>query len=177
MSEIDRLDGDSDWIDLEFVERERTPREIIEKSIRYHLARLSLSNTVMILEYLGVNRSRVAVHNWVQKADLQPAAGESPDRVAVDQKAIRINDEPLRSQIVSATSIHRPLKRGSKPTPSGGIMLKLTRPAGQMGSLTRDGRRTTRIDLLLRVHAEESRHGISTWSTPSRFQPALGGNR
>jgi transposase-like protein len=29
----------------------------------------------------------------VQKADLQPASAESPDRVAVDQKAIRINDE------------------------------------------------------------------------------------
>ncbi len=35
----------------------------------------------------------MAVHNWVQKADLQPADGENPDRVAVDQKAIRINDE------------------------------------------------------------------------------------
>ena len=35
----------------------------------------------------------MAVHNWVQKADLQPADGENLDRVAVDQKAIRINDE------------------------------------------------------------------------------------
>ena len=42
---------------------------------------------------MSVNRSRVAVHSWVQKADLQPADGESPDRVAVDQKAIRINDK------------------------------------------------------------------------------------
>jgi len=33
------------------------------------------------------------VHNWVQKADLQPAGGEDPDRVAVDQKAIRVNDQ------------------------------------------------------------------------------------
>ena len=31
MSEIDRLDGCTEWIDLEFVERERTPREFIEK--------------------------------------------------------------------------------------------------------------------------------------------------
>jgi putative transposase len=93
MAELDRLSESTEWIDLEFVERERTPREIIEKGIRYHLAGLSLSNTVMLLEDLGVKRSRVAVHNWVQKADLQPADGESPDRVAVDQKAIRINDE------------------------------------------------------------------------------------
>lgn len=50
----------------------------------------------IILEYsyflwdLGVGRSRVAVHSWVQKPDLQPADGESPGRVAVDHKAVRI---------------------------------------------------------------------------------------
>ena len=93
MAEFDRLNEATDWIDLSFMERERTPREIIEKGIRYHLAGLSLSNTVVLLDDLGVKRSRVAVHNWVQKADLQPAGGEDPDRVAVDQKAIRINDE------------------------------------------------------------------------------------
>ena len=93
MAEFDRLSGDTGWIDLEFTERERTPRSVIEKGIRYHLAGLSLSNTVVLLDDLGVDRSRVAVHNWVQKADLQPASGESPDRVAVDQKAIRINDD------------------------------------------------------------------------------------
>ncbi|WP_096389870.1 IS6 family transposase [Halopenitus persicus] len=93
MAETDRLTGSTEWIDLEFVERERTPRETIEKGIRHHLAGLSLSNTVVWLEDLGVERSRTAIHNWVQKADLQPAGGESPDRVAVDQKAIRINNE------------------------------------------------------------------------------------
>ena len=93
MAEFDRLSRDTEWIDLSFVERERTPREVIEKGIRHHLAGLSLSNTVTLLDDLGVERSRVAIHNWVQKADLQPAGGESPDRVAVDQKAIHINDE------------------------------------------------------------------------------------
>jgi putative transposase len=93
MSESNRLSESTEWIDLEFVERERTPRAIIEKGIRHCLARLSLSNTVILLEELGVDRSRAAVHNWVQKADLQPADGGNPDRVAVDQKAIRINDE------------------------------------------------------------------------------------
>ncbi|WP_280536299.1 IS6 family transposase [Halopenitus sp. POP-27] len=93
MAEIDRLSESTEWIDLGFVERERTPREIIEKGIRHHLAGLSLSNTVVLFEDLGVDRSRTAVHNWVHKADLQPAGGESPDRVAVDQKAIRINSE------------------------------------------------------------------------------------
>ncbi|WP_027119300.1 IS6 family transposase [Natronorubrum tibetense] len=93
MAETDRLTESTDWIDLEFVQRERTPREIIKKGIRHHLAGLSLSNTVILLEELGVERSRTAVHNWVQKANLQPKGGESPDRVAVDQKSIRINDE------------------------------------------------------------------------------------
>jgi putative transposase len=93
MSESNHLTESTEWIDLEFIERERTPREIIEKGIRYHLAGLSLSNTVILLEDLGVSRSRSAVHDWVQKADIQPAGGERPDRVAVDQKAIRINDE------------------------------------------------------------------------------------
>lgn len=93
MAKTDRLTGSTEWIDLEFVERERTPRELIEKCIRHHLAGLSLSNTVILLEESGVERSRVAVHNWVQKAALQPAGGRNPDRVAVDQKAIRVNDE------------------------------------------------------------------------------------
>ena len=93
MAEFDRLSRDTELIDLSFVERERTPREVIEKGIRHHLAGLSLSNTVTLLEDLGVECSRVAIHNWVQKVDLQPAGGESPDRVAVDQKAIHINDE------------------------------------------------------------------------------------
>ena len=93
MPESDRLIGSTEWIDLDFVERERTPHEIIEKGIRYHLAGLSLSNTVTLLEDLGVERSRTAIHNRVQKADLQPAGGESPDRVAVDQKSIRVNDK------------------------------------------------------------------------------------
>jgi len=93
MSESDRLNSCTEWIDLDFVERERTPREIIKKGIRHHLAELSLSNTVVLLEELGVRRSRTAVHNWLQKADLQPAGRESPDRVAVDQKSIRVNNE------------------------------------------------------------------------------------
>ena len=93
MSESNRLSESTEWIDLGFVERERTPREMVEKGVRHHLAGLSLSNTIIFLEELGVRRSRVAVHNWVQKADLQPADGESPDRVAVDQKAIQINDK------------------------------------------------------------------------------------
>ena len=45
MSEIDRLSGSTDWIDLDFVQRERTPERVIEVGIQLHLAGLSLSNT------------------------------------------------------------------------------------------------------------------------------------
>ncbi len=38
MAEIVRLSGCSDWIDLDFVERERTPSELMKLGIRLHLA-------------------------------------------------------------------------------------------------------------------------------------------
>jgi len=93
MPEIARLTGCSDWIDLGFVERERTPKQIVELGIRLHLAGLSLSNTVSELEEFGVERSRKAVHDWVQKADLQPVDGKSPDHVAIDETVIQIDTE------------------------------------------------------------------------------------
>jgi putative transposase len=93
MAEFDRLGGGIEWIDLEFVERERTPRQAIEVGIQLHLAGLSLSNTKQRLEKLGVKRSRTAIHNWVQKADLQPTSDEAPNQIAVDETVIRINDE------------------------------------------------------------------------------------
>ena len=74
MPEIDRLSGSTDWIDLEFVQRGRTPERIIEVSIQLQPAGLSLSNTKQHLEKLGVERRRTAIHNWVQKAELQPTA-------------------------------------------------------------------------------------------------------
>ena len=79
MAEITRLSGCSDWFELDFVERERTPSELMKVGIRLHLAGLSLSNTVSELAKFGVQRSRKAVHDWVQKADLQPASDASPD--------------------------------------------------------------------------------------------------
>ena len=90
---ITRLSGRSDWIELEFVERERTPSELMQLGIRLHLAILSLLNTIRELEKFGVKRSRKAVHDWVQKADLQPADGASPDHIALDETVIRINGQ------------------------------------------------------------------------------------
>lgn len=93
MPEISRLVGRSGWIDMEFVERERTPEPAMKLGIQSHLAGLSLSNTVSLLADLGVERSRKAVHDWVQKADRQPTEGQSPNHVALDETVIRINSQ------------------------------------------------------------------------------------
>jgi transposase-like protein len=61
--------------------------------IRLHLAGLSLSNTISVLDRLGVERCRSTVHNWIQKADLQPLDDVNPDHVAVDETVIQLNDE------------------------------------------------------------------------------------
>ena len=93
MPENARLGGSIDQIDLEFIEREATPELLMKLGIQLHLAGLSLSNTVSILEVFGVKRARSTVHNWVHKADLQPEAGQSPDHVAVDETVIRLNGQ------------------------------------------------------------------------------------
>jgi len=93
MPENTSLSGSIDQIDLEFIEREATPRFLMKLGIQLHLSGLSLSNTVSILEIFGVERSRSTVHNWVHKADLQPESGHSPDHVAVDETVIQINNE------------------------------------------------------------------------------------
>ncbi|SDG35160.1 hypothetical protein SAMN05216218_1267 [Halorientalis regularis] len=48
-----RLGGSIDRIDLEFVEREATPRLLMKFGIQLHLTGLSLSNTVWQLIYLA----------------------------------------------------------------------------------------------------------------------------
>jgi transposase-like protein len=93
MPENASLSGCFDRIDLGFVEREATPRVLMKLSIQLHLAGLSLSNTVSILDLFGVSRARSTVHNWVHKADLQPETGRSPDHVAVDETVIQLDDQ------------------------------------------------------------------------------------
>ncbi|WP_082223270.1 IS6 family transposase [Halosimplex carlsbadense] len=87
------LSGHREWIDLDFVERERTPEPAMALGIQSHVAGLSLSNPIELLDALGVDRSRKAVHDWVQKSDLQPEPGQSPNQIAFDETVIRINDQ------------------------------------------------------------------------------------
>ena len=72
----------------------RTASErIIEVDIQVHLAGLLLSNTKQYLEKFGVERSQTAIHNWVQKAELQPTSDAAPDHIAVDEMVIQVNDK------------------------------------------------------------------------------------
>ena len=93
MHEIGRLSGSTDCIGSDFAERERTPERIVELGIQLRLAVPSLSNTKQYLENLGAGRSRTAIHNWVQNADLQPTSDAAPDHIAVDKTVIQVNDE------------------------------------------------------------------------------------
>ncbi|GAB3330487.1 hypothetical protein GCM10027355_36760 [Haloplanus salinarum] len=49
MPKISRLSGGSDWIELDFVERQQTPEFAMRLGIQMHVAGLSLSNTISIL--------------------------------------------------------------------------------------------------------------------------------
>ena len=91
MPDHERLSGSIAWRDLSFVERRRTPEWAIQVGIRCHLAGMSLRDASQHLENLGVERSHVAIHDWVHKADLQPISTVTEDQVAVDEKMIRVN--------------------------------------------------------------------------------------
>ena len=81
------------WIDLSFVERQRTPDRAIQMGIRCHLAGMSTQDASQHLEKLGVQRSHVAIHNWVHKADLQPISTVTADQLAVDEKMVRLHGQ------------------------------------------------------------------------------------
>jgi transposase-like protein len=93
MAKITRLIGCNHAIELDFVIREATPKNIMKLAVQLHLSGLSLSNTVTVLEILGVKRARSTVHNWVQKSDLVPEAGRDPDKIALDETVVKINGE------------------------------------------------------------------------------------
>ena len=93
MAEIERLSERIKWIDLSFVERQRTPDWAIQLCIRCHLAGMSLRDASQFLEELGVQRSHVAIHDWVHKAELQPLSTVTADQLAVDEKMIRLHGQ------------------------------------------------------------------------------------
>ncbi len=54
---------------------------------------MSLRDVSKFLEEYGIDRSHVAIHNWVHKADLQPISTVSEDQLAVDEKMIRLHGQ------------------------------------------------------------------------------------
>jgi len=121
MPENTRLGGSIDQIELGFVEREATPKLLMKLGIQLHLAGLSLSNTISILEIFGVHRARSTVHNWVHKADLQPESGRNPDHVAVDETVIRLNDERYWLYAAVDPETNELLYTALEPTTNKGI--------------------------------------------------------
>jgi len=96
MTEIIYFSGGSDWIDMDFVERERTPEPAIKLDIQLHLVKPPLSDTVFVFDDLDAQCPRKFVHDGVQKADRQPVSGKNPNHDAVDETVIRIDDQQFR---------------------------------------------------------------------------------
>ena len=65
----------------------------MEHAVQLHLTGLSLKKTVIALEQFGISRAKSTVHNWVQKADLEPRGDCAPDRIALDETVVNVNDE------------------------------------------------------------------------------------
>ena len=116
MPENASLIGNLAQFDLDFVEREATPRPLMKLSIQIHLARLSLLNTVSVLEIFGVQRARSTVHNWVHKAYLQPEDGQSPNHVTVDETMIQHNNEQYWLYTAVDTQTNELLHTKLRPT-------------------------------------------------------------
>jgi len=93
MPEIERFSGSIAWIDVSFVERRRTPEWAIHVGIRCHLAWMSLRDASQHLETVGVDRSHVAIREWVHSADVQPISTVPADQSALDETLIRINGD------------------------------------------------------------------------------------
>ena len=92
MHKIERFTGVSTGFELAFVESGgATPEKAMTLGIYPTLRALTIEYH-RTTHGMGVQRSRKAIHDWVQKADLQPEPGHSPNQIAFDETVIRIND-------------------------------------------------------------------------------------
>ena len=76
-------------------DRERTATPVRAFAVRLHSARLSLRETMAILDLLGVDRPHGAVWGWTHRLadDQDDPPRSTPRRVAVDETAIQIGTE------------------------------------------------------------------------------------
>jgi transposase-like protein len=167
MAEIARFIEGRDAIELEFVERERTPIEAMQLGIQMHLGGVSLSDTVSILERYGVDRSRKAVHDWVHKADLQPDPGRAPNQVALDETVIRVNDQQYWLYAAIDTETSKYLHVQLFPTYNSGVASIFL---GELKQKHEVEDAEFLVDGAPWLHAALHRHGL-------RFQHVTHGNR
>ncbi len=96
MTDFTRLSERIAWIDLSYVERDRTPLWAIEVWVRCHLAGMSLREVSKFLEECGINRSRVAILSWVHNAELQPISTAFEGQLVVDEQMLRLHGQRFR---------------------------------------------------------------------------------
>jgi len=79
-------------IGMIFVDREQTPRELMELSIQLQLYESSLW-ILFYLRVLQVERAHSTVHKWVQKADGPTDGAQFDHIIALDETAIHLDDQ------------------------------------------------------------------------------------
>jgi hypothetical protein len=115
MPENDCPGGCLEEINLEFVEREATPRLLMKLSIQLHLAGLSLSNTVSFLEVFGVERVRSTVHPTLNVANRKTA----PAPIRIITKSRSVDDSRLNTtdyRLLNSKRYRREWTRGDLNT-------------------------------------------------------------
>ena len=82
--------------EIEFFERERTDRHVVEVAILLYDCGVSLRLVAQVLSWIGVERSHVTVWEWIQKFGQRlGAAGRRP---AADLPAVVLMDETVVKQ-------------------------------------------------------------------------------
>lgn len=95
MLDLERLSDAIMWIDISFMEHEQTPNWVIQVGIRCHLSGMPFRDTRQSINELGVQRSHVAIHNWIHNAELQPMLTVTADQLTVDKNMICLHGQEL----------------------------------------------------------------------------------
>jgi transposase-like protein len=82
--------------EIEFFERERTDRQVVELAILLYNFGVSFRKVARVLGWIGVERSDVAVWGWVQKFGQR--LSEAGRRPAADLPAVLLMDETVIKQ-------------------------------------------------------------------------------
>jgi len=82
--------------EIEFVERERTERDLVELAILLYNHGVSLRKVSRVLGWIGLERSDVAVWKWIQKFGQRLT--EAGQRLAAELPAVVLMDETAITQ-------------------------------------------------------------------------------